>query len=358
MKTDTEKNKKVVFFSHNSNLSGAPLSIAQIAKYLPQYGFNAFFILPKTGPLEVLLKEWSIDYKILKHPNKIISFIKIVKKENPAIIHVNSLVKTWPVIISRLLKKKVVWHIHEYLGNKRFYARTIQWVANGVILISRAQYELFSGMKNAVLIYPAVDLNRFQNAQPVSDIKEIKKRAKIIVTYVGSLVPRKGLFDLAKAAQLLGNYPWIHYVVAGEEKRENQKYVKDIVSFINSNELKSHFHFLGSRGDIPEIFASSDVFCHPAYIEAFGLVIIEAMASGLPVIATNIGELPHLVHSKKTGFIVPPGDPGALANAIYQLASNEKLRRQMGEEGLRRAQHFSVEKQTHAVARFYKNLII
>ena len=140
MKGNRGTRKKVVLFSHASDLSGAPIVLAQLARSLPDFGWEPLVLLPKKGPLESQLKVFNIDYHVLSGPLKPLDFIKKVKRADPAIIHVNSLVKTWPVLVSRLIKKPVIWHVHEYLDNKKLYAGVIHLIADGVILISQEQF--------------------------------------------------------------------------------------------------------------------------------------------------------------------------------------------------------------------------
>jgi glycosyltransferase involved in cell wall biosynthesis len=97
-------------------------------------------------------------------------------------------------------------------------------------------------------------------------------------------------------------------------------------------------HFLGARDDVPELLHAMDVFVMPSLEEAFGIAVVEAMACGLPVVATNVGGLPEVVADKNTGLLVPPRDAGALASAVVKLANDESLRRAFGERGRARAE--------------------
>jgi len=352
-----QPNNKVLLVSHNSNLSGAPISLAQLARYLPSFGFSPLYLLPKPGPLEKMLKSWRINYKILKRFNAVFDYICIIKRENPALIHVNSLVKTWPVLVSRLLKKPVIWHVREYLGNKKIYAKLIHLLSDCVVLISQEQFRLFNGMKKAVRIPNGVDITQFENVQPVNILPK-DTNARTIVTYLGSIELRKGLIILAKAAELLKNSPWIHYAVVGDVQKGHEKYKKEIINFLNEKGLYSRFHFLGYRSDIPDILAITDVLCHPAFIEVFGRVVIEAMASGLPVIASKVGEMPKIVDDGRSGILISPGDYKALAKAIELIDSNKVLKQKMGMFGYKKVKReFSIEIHTQRIAQLYNKLL-
>ncbi len=322
---------RILLVSHNSNLSGAPISLAQLAKGLVFRDFSPLLVLPKPGPIEKFLKQWKVEYVVLKRPNDVIDFLRIVRHFKPDVVHVNSLVKTWPVLVSRCVRKPVVWHVREYLGEKRAYAWLIHMLANRVILISKQQFQLFQGMKRAVVVPNAVDLTLYKNVVPADDIRKVP--AHTIVCYIGSIEPRKGLIELARAAQHLKNVPNIHFVVAGDAPKIHMMYKQEIVDYLKKNSLLDRFHLLGFREDVPQVLAASDILCHPVYIEAFGRVIVEAMASKLPVIASRVGEIPSIVENGKTGFLVNPGDHRGIADALLRIAENKALKNELGRNG-------------------------
>ena len=95
--------------------------------------------------------------------------------------------------------------------------------------------------------------------------------------------------------------------------------------------------FLGARDDVPTLLDAADVYVQPSLSEGLGLAVLEAMAAGLPVIATRTGGLPEVVADNQTGLLVPPGDAPALANALQYLLDNVNRRDKMGKAGRARA---------------------
>jgi len=352
--------KKVLLFSHNSNLSGAPISLTQLAGKLPEYGFSPLVILPKPGPIESILNKLKVKYKILNPPGRIFRFIMILLKEKPLLIHVNTLVKSWPVIVARVLNKPVIWHVREYLGSKRLYARIIHFIATKVIVISHSQFELFKKMKKAVLVYNGIDFSLFENAKPLNIIKN-RKNNPVTIIYLGSIEPRKGIHILAEAASILASRldkTDIRYLVVGEAPEQYLNYKEKIIAILRENNIFNRFYFLGQREDIPQILAEGDILCHPALIEVFGRVIIEAMASKLPVVATRVGEIPWIMEDGFTGYIVEPGEPEALAHALEKLASNKKLRKDMGHRGYEKAKKiYNIDIHAKKIAGIYSEII-
>jgi glycosyltransferase involved in cell wall biosynthesis len=349
--------KRVVLFSHNSNLSGAPIAISQLARKLPEFGYSPLLILPKHGPLEQKLKEWGVEYRVLEKTCSLLEFISIVKRERPVLIHVNSLVKTWPVIVSRLTGKPVIWHVHEYLGSKRFYARIIHALSHRVVLISQNQYQLFRGMAGAVLVVNGVNAEDFSTNEPAACMHNDSATA-VRVTYIGSIEERKGLITLVRAAALLGKDTPVLFFVVGDSSEKNSEYRQEVDRLIKKENLGKQFRFLGSREDIPRILSGSDILCHPAFIEEFGLVVLEAMAAGLPVIASRIGEIKDMVDDGVTGILVDPGDVTQLSAALSRLCNDAALRKDMGARGLSRLmQKYSMHNHAENMIKVYQSVL-
>ncbi len=108
---------------------------------------------------------------------------------------------------------------------------------------------------------------------------------------------------------------------------------------------------------MPAAYAEADVFCLPSWWEAMPLSVLEAMASGLPVVATEVGDVPRLVEDGRTGFVVPSRDPQSLANALAKLLSDPALARSMGAAGRARAdERFSSTVTVRNVAQLYSEL--
>ncbi|MDH4258411.1 MAG: glycosyltransferase, partial [Candidatus Aminicenantes bacterium] len=116
----------------------------------------------------------------------------------------------------------------------------------------------------------------------------------------------------------------------------------------------------GYREDIPQIMSCLDIAVLPStsHLEGLSRVIIEAMASGKPVIATDAGGNPEAVEDGKTGILVPPGEPDRLARAILELARDANKRKRMGEAGRKRAEQlFSIEMNVTRIEKIYEEIL-
>ncbi len=146
----------------------------------------------------------------------------------------------------------------------------------------------------------------------------------VVVGTVGRLDPVKGHLDLVAAATRLD--PAVHVVIVGDGPERDR-----LAAAISSSGVADRVHLLGERSDISELLRAFDLFCLPSLAEGISNTLLEAMATGLPVVATRVGGNPELVADGETGMLVPSADPAALAAALGRLTADPALRRRMGE---------------------------
>ena len=160
----------------------------------------------------------------------------------------------------------------------------------------------------------------------------------VLVTSVGRLVREKGPLDLADAALACADLGSMHVAVVGEALPSDRDPVtKALDAHPVVARLGPRWHRLGYRADVQRVLRASDVFLLATYREGLPRTIIEAMATGLPVIATDIPACRELVDPGVVGLLVPPGRPADLAAAIRKLVTDPAARRTMGERARQRA---------------------
>ncbi|MFW6193864.1 MAG: glycosyltransferase, partial [Gemmatimonadota bacterium] len=131
-----------------------------------------------------------------------------------------------------------------------------------------------------------------------------------------------------------------------------------IESLIDGLGLDNRVHLLGLRSDVADLLAGSDLFLLSSVSEAASLSILEAMAVGLPVVATRVGGNPEVVVEGETGHLVPPGDLEAFADRVVELLRRPDLRRRMGEAGRRRVRtEFHLDRVADRYLRLYGELV-
>lgn len=159
-----------------------------------------------------------------------------------------------------------------------------------------------------------------------------------VIIVLGRMSPNKGQRYLVQAAPtILARFPATHFVFAG-----NPAGMAELEQQIRAAGLASHFSLLGFRSDVVNLLQSSDVFVLPSLAEGFSLAIVEALAAGLPVVATRVGGAAEAIVEGRNGFLVPPGDADALGEAVLRVLSLEaSARDEMRRAALESAQRFS-----------------
>lgn len=206
--------------------------------------------------------------------------------------------------------------------------------------------------EDAVTILNGVNLNRFHPARDRSAERAHRGLPPLrrVVGITGRIVREKGYREyLAMAVALQAGGEDLTYLVLGDSlASDRDQFASRFRQAVGEAGLSSNFVFTGFTENVPEYLRAMDIFVLPSYREGFPRSVLEAMATGLPVVATNIRGCREAVVHGETGWIVPPRDAEALTAAVRHLLCHEPLARSMGDRGLRRAQEMFNEHQVRA----------
>ncbi|MBN1671843.1 MAG: glycosyltransferase family 4 protein [Kiritimatiellae bacterium] len=176
-----------------------------------------------------------------------------------------------------------------------------------------------------------------------------------VACYTGRLIPEKGVDVFLRAiVPLRREFPHLHVLIAGDGEAESS-----IREFARALELDPVVRFLGRvPSTVPVLQASDVLVCPSVWAEGFGYVNIEAMATGLPVVAAGVGGIVDIVEDGVTGFLVPPADTGAITAALRRLLADEPLRKRMGAAGRKRVEtHFNLETTLDTTLALYADIL-
>ena len=181
----------------------------------------------------------------------------------------------------------------------------------------------------------------------------------IIILYLGWIGKKKGTFDLLEVAEILKEKGYNFKILSvGPEMKTGDR--KLINSIIRNKKLKDSVKLLKEveHDEVPAFYNSADIFILPSYTEGFPMCILEAMASGLPIVSTNVGAIPEIIEEGKNGFLFEPGDINTFINKIEILINNKKLREEIRHNNIEKVKNeFSVDRQVNKFKNLYINLL-
>lgn len=202
------------------------------------------------------------------------------------------------------------------------------------------------------VVHNGIDFNRMKGS-PCFERNDSLENIRI--GCVGSLFATKGHEYLIKAfPKVIEKFPGSKLIIVGDGQ-ERQK----LESLAYSLGIKKKVEFMGECRDIPEILSQWDIAVVPSvWNEPFGLVCVEAMYAGIPLVATKVGGIPEIVEDGVTGILVPPKDDDAIAKAIINLLENRNLRETLAANARKRVQdHFSADRMAKDVINIYEQLL-
>ena len=252
----------------------------------------------------------------------------------------------------RILSRRVDFPVRGSLGSRLLYANP----ADRILAISEGVRGALvrSGVApGRIRVVPSgIDLAPFD--APV-DRAALRARLGIdprtlLVLNVAALAPHKSQTTLLHAMARLGDrVPDLRLWIAGEGPLQAQ-----LAAEHAALGLGERVRFLGFRGDVSDLMRAADLFCISSWLEGLGTSILDAMAAGLPVVATRVGGIPEAVTGGETGLLVPPRDPERLSEAIAMLAADEEMRASMGRRARTRVRAFSADRTAERTRTVYE----
>jgi glycosyltransferase involved in cell wall biosynthesis len=196
-----------------------------------------------------------------------------------------------------------------------------------------------------------------------SDEGPIRKELRIpletpIISVISRLIKSKGLDIFLEASRrVVDRHPDIRFLIVGESHHE-PGYREELEARMASLNLGGHVIFTGERDDVPQVLRESRISVLPSLSEGFSNSILESMAMGLPVVATNVGGNPEMVRDGETGVLVPPRDPEALSQAMIRFLESPTLSHQLGQAGREWvSRNFSIESAVRKTEQLYLRLL-
>ncbi|RCJ25421.1 glycosyl transferase family 1 [Nostoc sp. ATCC 43529] len=378
---------KILFLDQSGKPGGAELCLIDIAK---PYGHDALVGLFADGSFKELLLQNNIPVEVLR------TEAIAVRKESGLIHGLNTLRQLLP-LINKVVKKArkydliyantqkalvvgaiasffsrrpLVYHLHDILSTEHFSQTNLRVAVNLanrfaslVIANSQASKTAFieaGGRQDIIeVVYNGFEPKNYQANE--SNIKRLQQNleleGKFVVGHFSRLAPWKGQHILIDA--LAQCPPQVTAILVGDALFGEQNYVEQLHQQVAKLELENRVKFLGFRSDIPQLMAACDLVAHTSTSpEPFGRVIVEAMLCEKPVIAAKAGGAMELVEHGLNGFLVAPGEPQELAQAIVTCLQETEITATIAKNAIINAsQRFDVATINHQIAQLLSERI-
>jgi glycosyltransferase involved in cell wall biosynthesis len=290
----------------------------------------------------------------------------VIYRRRVDLLHVNSYVPgNYARLAAALMQVPIVidhWHgLTRFNRKRRFICRVLGRFTDLSLAVSRAVRDnlvIQGGLDPAKvrIVANGVDVAAIDAARPGKAVRrELGLPEGVpVIGLVGRLDHwGKGHRELFTAmARLRERHP-VHALIVGGGRREAE--VRELVAGLG---LTGAVHFLGPRHDVPDLLHAMDIFVLPSHSEGLSLALLEAMAAGLPVIATAVGGLPEVVTDGDNGLLIPPRDAGALAGALERLLANLAFAQRLGANARAHVrEHFSLDRLGQEINKIYGELV-
>jgi glycosyltransferase involved in cell wall biosynthesis len=342
----------VALVSHLSEISGAGLSLLRRARALNAEKFRVQVILPGRGPLYELMCREGIPATVIENPEEswaaaplrakmallrrrlayILALMRHFRRAHVDVVYVNTTITVFAGIAAWLGRKPVVWHVHEAIENPSRATRLKMWLIEH--LSDALFYDSATGMKlfpaprvrRRLVVRNMVEVEAIRAAAPSPSLTaELGIRAGEIVITSNGVFPRKApdvfLRAAAMVTQRVPELP-LRFVLVGPALPGHAAYYNAMKELARDLGIADKVTFAGLRTDMPAVLALTDILVSPSRNEAQPIIVNEALVAGVPVVATDVGDCRAMLRDGEFGEVVPPDDPGALAEALVRVLAD------------------------------------
>ena len=356
---------RVLRVLHNLGGGGVQRRLLALIPYLKN-DFSFYIISFKGGELEDRFKKVSKDVRIISRRGKFdpVSILRVrdyIIRFSIPIVHTHTHKPNTTGRISAILAHTPViiaqeHNVDDWKGRfQRWLDVKLAYFTDKIVAVSRAVGDFYNSLgiprDKITIIYNGLNLKEFSHSFDAK--RKNKWGGDPIVGFVGRLHPQKGIKDLLEVGERVSEiFKEVKFLVVGDGPLKNW-----LTREIEKRNLKNNFHLLGKREDLPSLYTKMQVLLLPSYREGFPNVVLEAMASGVPVVATDVGGINEIVENGKSGFIVEKGDIKSMAKHALTILQERSIRERMGIHSKEKVSSFSMERMAKETRNLYLTLL-
>lgn len=354
-------------------LGGGERHVAALANALSQRGHQVYVAVAPGSPLVTELANVPAQNIItirMRNAFDVPSALKLarfVREHKIEVVHAH-LARDYPLAslsVRRFAQLIITRHVLFSLN--RLHKLTLARVARVIAVSNAVAHRLYAQRicddRKIQVIPNGIDLKRFE--APLTETARATVRDKLdvrrsfLVGTVGSLLPNKGHEDFIRAAaSILRQRDDVDFVIVGDDEERNRRYRTLLERLIIELGFEHRIHLVNWTDDISTFYRTLDLYVSSSHSESFGLSIVEAMASGRPLVATATEGAKEIIEDNRTGLLVPIGDAGKIAGAILNLLDNANERMRLGANARDDAgRRFGLERMVEAVEQVYLDAI-
>lgn len=382
-----DRSVRVMHVILNLDIGGAQEVVRTLVRQMAIQGHHPVVCTFKDGPIRKEIEEAGIPveilpdrrYSFLALPQFIMEWIRIrnallelIEKHHIEIVQTH-LLQSLDFLVATISmsspRPSIFWTIHNerfilkpgdlprypwLLGIKRYFyrllfSRTIRLISGVIVVSEEVKNALVKNFdkseRKITVINNCVEVEKYQKENGKSSFRKslgFDDGSSLVLT-VATLKQQKGhRYLIEAAAEIISEFPKTHFLFVGDGQLRDE-----LTAQVMTLGIEKHIEFLGNREDVPSLLACGDFFVLPSLWEGLPMALIEAMASGLPIVATDVSGSRQVMVDGETGLLVPPGNSRELASALRTLICNPEISKEMGISAQKRVKvSFSAEKQS------------
>ena len=354
--------RKILIVQHSANLDGSGFSALMLADGLQNHGWEVSVTFGYEGPMMDRFRDAGHVVSISPHKSwlrvkKPIRFIKnliyeisasrhiekLIKSANPDLVYINTAVSFAGAFAARRSRTPCIWHLRELFSNvggemrapSSFLPairRAMLKLSDCIIVNSAAVAENMLGNRKGIaeVVPNAVNVSFFEDTRSQ---KALRSELRLpsdgpVIGVPGTLRPMKGHpFFFEALAELVKHDASVTAIVSGGGTEHYTAHLNELVHTLG---ISNNVRFMGYIKDMPGFYRACDIACIPSVAEPFGRTVIEAFATGIPVIASSVGGIRETVDDGRTGILIPYGDVEELSSGLANLLKDSHLRKTLG----------------------------